>query len=243
MRARIKFTIDLVQDSLVGVLKDHHWWPQFDQLSENAQQLIKVVRDSVDENDIRYFDESHKIVVTHTPTEAIGTFSYEHGVWVVRLFNENMHLLQRACETLVLQMVEYVNRNSKKISFLGPIQIVERKRKETIIEGVTLATPEERIDYVRSHKSVEFLISRVGLISLVLLLFMTFPWAFRNFNDLPQNWIFSIFEKFIGSIAVTTAISYLQYRSFLTQLRDYSIRWSIPGAPEQHDINTRARAI
>jgi hypothetical protein len=218
----------------------HHWWPQFEQSSQSAEQLIQKVRDSVDPADADSFDRAVKLVVAHTPTEASGTLSLEHGVWVVRLLSENMHLLQLACEKLVLQLVEYVNRNKKTISFVGPIQIVEQKRKETIIEGQTLATAEDRLSFARSHKSVELWIVKLGVIVLVVLLLITYPWPIRDFTSHPQTWLFSVFEKFIGSVAVTALIAYLQYRYFFAELRDHTIRWSIPGAPEKHDVRTRA---
>lgn len=240
MRARIKLKIDCVPDTLVGVLKENHWWPQFEQTSQDGAQLLTEVRDSVNESDIMSFDQADKFVIVHTPTEAHGTLSSEHGVWVIRLFNDNMHLLQLACETLVLQLVKFANRNDRNIQFVAPIQIVEQKRKETIIEGGTLATPEERRAYARSHKSVEFFIARFGAIVLIVLLVVTYPWAFRTLGSQPQNWLFSIFEKFIGSVAVTSLIAYVQYRSFLAELRDHTIRWSIPGAPQKHDVKTRA---
>lgn len=239
MRARVKLTTDCVQETLVGILKENHWWPQFEQRSKEAEQLIQKVRDSVDPTDVDSYDKVQKLVIAHTPTEASGTLSLEHGVWVVRLLSEDMHLLQLACETLVLQLVEYVNRNKKKISFVGPIQIVEQKRKETIIEGQTLATAEDRRRFARSQKSVELSIVKLGVIVLVVLLIITYPWPIRDFSSHPQTWLFSVFEKFIGSVAVTALIAYLQYRFFFSELRDHTIRWSIPGAPERHDLKTR----
>jgi hypothetical protein len=236
MRARLKFTTDSVKDTLVGILKEHNWWPHFAQDSADAHQIVGEIRDSVEETDVQLFDGSDSIVLSHTPTESRGTLSLEHNVWVLRLLNSNIHQLQLACETFVRQLVEHAVRNHKHISFVGQIQIVERKRKETIIEGQTLATPNDRKAYARRHRRVEFLVSPVGAGVLVLLLLITFPWPARDLANPQQTWLFSVFEKFIGSVAVTTLISYVQYRSFLNLLRDYTIRWSIPGEPEKRDI-------
>jgi hypothetical protein len=236
MRARIKFTTDCVKDTLIGILKEQHWWPHFSQNSADATKLVTEIRDSVEEGDIGLFEGSDKIVLSHTPTESRGTLSMEHNVWVIRLLNPNIHLLQLACETLVTQVVEYASRNHKKISFVGPIQIVERKRKETIIEGRALATAQDRRAYARSHRGVEFRIGQVGVVVLIVLLILTYPGPWRNLSDPRQIWMFSIFEKFIGSVAVTTLISYFQYRSFLASLREHTIRWSIPGEREKLDI-------
>jgi hypothetical protein len=83
---------------------------------------------------------------------------------------------------------------------------------------------------------MEFKIGIVGAAVFVVLLALTYPWSFRDFGNHPQTWIFSVFEKLIGSVAVTTLISYAQYRSFLASLRDHTITWSIPGEPEKLDV-------
>jgi hypothetical protein len=164
MRARIKFTTDFVEDSLVGILKEHHWWPHFDQSSQDAESLISEIRDSVEEGDVGLFMGSRKFVLSHTGTESKGTLSYEHQVWVLRILNPSIHLLQLACQVFVAHVVENAVRNNKKIAFLGPIQIVERQRKETIIEGQTLATPKDRVAYARSHRGMEFWIGVIGTV-------------------------------------------------------------------------------
>jgi uncharacterized membrane protein YeaQ/YmgE (transglycosylase-associated protein family) len=194
------------------------------------------VRDSVDENDVGLFDGSRKYILTHTGTESRGTLSFEHQVWVLRILNPSIHSLQLACQVFVAQVAEHAARNNKKVSFVGAIQIVERKRKETIIEGHALATSRDRLAYARSQKSMEFFIGIIGSIVLILLLLFTYPWPFRNFASPQQTWMFSVFEKFIGSVAVTTLISYVAYRSFLKSLRQSTIRWSIPGEPEKLDV-------
>jgi hypothetical protein len=236
MRARIRFTTDSVKDTLVGILKEHHWWPHFDQTAESAKRITQEVQDSVEDSDAELYGDSEKIVFYHSPTDSKGTLSFEHSVWVVRILNPNIHLLQRACETFVTHVVDHATRNNKKIMFTGSIQIVEQKRKETIIEGRTLATQQDRCTYARTHKHLEFFISKVGVITLISLLLFTFPWSWRNLGSVEQSWIFSVFEKFIGSVAVTTLISFVQYKTFLNALRDYSIHWSIPGEPESLDV-------
>jgi hypothetical protein len=133
-------------------------------------------------------------------------------------------------------VAENAARNHKKLNFVGPIQIVERKRKETIIEGQTLATAKNRLAYARNHRGMEFKIGLIGAAVFVALLVLTYPWPFRSFGSSPQTWLFSVFEKLIGSVAVTTLISYAQYRSFLALLRDHTITWSIPGEPEKLDV-------
>lgn len=236
MRARAKFTTESVKETLVGILKEHHWWPHYAQDSEEAKCLIAEVRDSVEEGDADLFDGSDKVVLSHTPTDSRGTLSLEHNVWVLRVLNPSIHLLQLACEIFVAQLVERATRNHRKIAFVGPIQIVERRRKETIIEGRALATPEDRISYARSHRGIEFRIAQGGAITLGILLLITYPWPWWTAESATLTWVLSICEKFIGSVAVATLISYFQYRSFRGALRDHTIRWAIPGEPERLDV-------
>ena len=238
MRALIKFksSHDAMKDTLVVILKDYNWWPSFDQDTTNAQSIISEVQSSVDDKDAELFKEVEKVVLFHTPTGSSGTLSLEHNVWVVRILNSNIQLLQVACEIFIAQVMEYTMRNHKPIDFMGDIKIVERKQKESIIAGRTLASPQARRTYARLHRGMEYKIFIIGVIVFVILLFITFPYQFRDFNNLQQTWLFSIFEKLIGSIVVTTLISGAQYITFLNSLRDHSIRWSVPGEPEKLDI-------
>jgi hypothetical protein len=240
MRARLKFTTDLMPESLIGILRENKWWPHFDQTAEEAQHIIDEVRDSIDENDVNIFDGSRKFVLSHTGSECRGTLSLEHEVWVVRLLNPSIHLLQFACEVLASQISDYAGRNNKAVHYEGPVQIVERKRKETIIQGQVLAEASARRAYARTHKGIDFKICIVGSVVFVILLLLTFPWPFRDPSNTAQTWLFSIFEKLIGSVTVTTLIAFAQYKSFSAALRDSTIRWSIPGEPEKHDIKPRS---
>lgn len=235
MRARIKFTTGSVRESLIGVLKEHLWLPPFSEDSQVAKNIVNDVRTSIEEKDIPLFDSSEKIVIAHAGTDSNGVLSLEHEVWVLRVLNPSIHLLQSACQIFVMQVVDHAMRNHKAISFQGPIQIVERNRKETIIEGRTLATREDRISYARSYRGLEFRIALFGSIFLLGLLLFTYPWKWWQ-STTTLEWIQAICEKFVGSIAVTALISYVQYRSFLASLRDHTIRWSIPGEPEKLDV-------
>jgi hypothetical protein len=240
MRARIKFTTTILKESLIGVLKENRWGPHFDQTSPKGIEIIKDVRGSLEETDEALFDESERILISHTGSESVGTLSLEQNVWVIRLLNKNIHALRLACETLVNNIVEYAGRNHQTIFFDGPVQIVERRSKQNVIEGQILATKAGQLEYARNHRGVEFTIGWAGALVLGALLFATYPWPFRDFNSHTQTWGFSVLEKLIGSVAVTALLAYFQYRSFLRSLHEATIRWSIPGAPEKHDIKARA---
>lgn len=119
MRARLKFTTDLIPEALVVTLKEHRWWPHFEQGATEAQHIIAEVRDSIDEDDVSLFDSSQKFVLSHTGSESRGTLSLEHSVWVVRLMNPSIHLLQLACEVLVSQVSDHAGRNNKRCTLMG----------------------------------------------------------------------------------------------------------------------------
>jgi hypothetical protein len=237
MRARLKLTTELYDENIIAALKEHLWWPDFSQDSAEAEQLFKEVEDSIDDEDVLTFGNSKKYAITHAASESRGAISLEHQVWVLRLLNSELHLLRLACETFVLQITEHASRNRKRITYVGPVQIVERKRKNSVIEGNTLATPQDRVNHARQHRRIEYWVSIGGTVVLVALLVATYPWAFRDFDNPRQTWFFSVLEKFIGSVAITTLMAFVQYRSYLASLRDHTINWSIPGEREQHRIN------
>src|SRR6267142_6436989 len=110
MRARIKFATDFVMEGLVVVLKEHHWWPHFAENSDEAESLKREVRDSIEETDIALFEGSKQILISHTPTESRGTLSLEHNIWVARLLNPSIHLLQLSCENFVVEVANYAAR-------------------------------------------------------------------------------------------------------------------------------------
>ena len=246
MRARVKFSTNSVEETILGIMRENYWLPDFGQNSDRAQNLIEEVRGTVDDEDVELFNGTKKILLWHTPTECRGTLSCEHNVWVVRLLNSSVPWLQSASAMLVSQLVEHANANRKTIGFPIPIQIVERKSKQTIIEGLVLATFESRREYARSHRGVELRISKLGLGALVFLLVATCLWSLfdgSSWSDTwPWPWFFSVLEKFIGSAAVTTVISYIQYRFFLQSLKDHTIRWNIPGDSEKLDVKAQATA-
>lgn len=244
MRARIKFTTNCYEENLIAILKEHHWWPGFDQHSDAAQDIVRKVRDSLDDEDVNLFDSVKKIVLSHTATESYGTLTQEHDVWVVRLLNPSVQSLQRACSRLVTQLVDHAIAIGKCVEFADTIQIVERKRKEKIIEGETLETAEHRKAYARAHRRTEFRISQIGFATLVVLLILTAPW-FGHLANAPAPWVawgFSVLEKLIGSAAVTTVISFIQYQLFLQSLKSHTIRWFIPGEPQQIDLKPQPTA-
>ena len=118
------------------------------------------------------------------------------------------------------------------------MQLVERNRKDPIIEGKILASKKDRLSYARKQKKVEYSIGVFGLSVFVILLIVTYPWPFRDPGNQVEMWLFTIFEKLIGSVAITALISYAQFHAFYASLHEDSIKWSIAGEPEKKAIKT-----
>ena len=87
-------------------------------------------------------------------------------------------------------------------------------------------------------KKVEYSIGVFGLSVFVILLIVTYPWPFRDPSNQVEMWLFTIFEKLIGSVAITALISYAQFHAFYASLHEDSIKWSIAGEPEKKAIKT-----
>jgi hypothetical protein len=239
MHAKIIFTSDLEDESLIIILKGNQWWPTFDQESSDAENIITEMKASVKESDIPYFLASKKFVLLSAVTETRGTLSFERNSWVLRLLNPSLSLLQLDCQVFVHKCMKHAGQMQKKITFYQtPVQLVERNRKDPIIEGKILASKKERLSYARKQKKVEYAIGIIGFAVFVVLLFATYPWPFRDPGNQAQLWLFTIFEKLIGSVAITALISYAQFYAFYASLHEDAIKWSIAGEPEKKAIKT-----
>ncbi len=239
MHAKIIFTSDFEDESLIIVLKGNQWWPTFDQESTDAQKIVTEMKDSVKESDIPLFLGSKKFILLSAVTETRGTLSFENKAWVLRLLNPNLSLLQLDCQVFVHKCIKHAGQMQKKITFYErPVQLVERNRKDPIIEGKILASKKDRLSYARKQKKVEYAIGMIGFAVFVVLLIATYPWPFRDPGNQAQMWLFTIFEKLIGSVAITALISYAQFHAFYASLHEDAIKWSIAGEPEKKAIKT-----
>ena len=141
MHAKIIFTSDFEDESLIIILKGNQWWPTFDQESSDAENIITEMKASVKESDIQLFIASKKFVLLSAVTETRGTLSFENKAWVLRLLNPNLSLLQLDCQVFVHKCMKHAGQMQKKITFYEtPVQLVERNRKDPIIEGKILAS-------------------------------------------------------------------------------------------------------
>ena len=239
MHAKIMFTSNFEDESLIIILKGNQWWPVFDQESTDAEKIITEMKESVKESDIPLFVESKKFVLLSAVTETHGTLSFEHNTWVLRLLNPNLSLLQLDCQVFVHKCIKHATQMQQTIKFYDrPVQLVERNRKDPIIEGKILASKKDRLAYARKQKKVEYSIGVIGLSVFVVLLIVTYPWPFRDPGNQIQMWLFTIFEKLIGSVAFTALIYYAQFHAFYASLHEDSIKWSIAGEPEKKAIKT-----
>ena len=225
MHAKIVFTSDFEDESLIVIFKSNQWWPMYDQASSDAEKIVTEMKDAVKESDVALFLESKKYILLSAITDTHGTLSFENKSWVLRLLNPNISLLQLDCQVFVHKCIKYANQNDYTILFHdNPVQLVERHRKEPIIEGKILASKKDRLLYAKKQKKLEYSISVTGLIVFITLLFLTFPWPFRDQSNEAQQWLFTIFEKLVGSVVITSLISYAQFHSFLVWLLKDSIK-------------------
>ena len=101
MHAKIVFTSDFEDESLIVIFKSNQWWPTYDQASSDAEKIITEMKDAVKESDVTLFLESKKFVLLSAVTDTHGTLSFENKSWVLRLLNPNISLLQLDCQVFV----------------------------------------------------------------------------------------------------------------------------------------------
>ena len=78
MHAKIVFTSDFEDESLIIILKSLQWWPTYDQKSSDAEKIITEMTEAVKESDVPLFLESKKYILLSAITDTHGTLSYEN---------------------------------------------------------------------------------------------------------------------------------------------------------------------
>jgi hypothetical protein len=214
MRARLKFKLNASEDTLTGRLIDSQesqWWvkrqgdPSLSEEQKVVDGVIKRVEGSIAEKDAAKFSASkRKYAIKHIDSDSEGALSLEDGIWILRLHKDSVPPLQDACGAFVSLVSAYrTAKNENLVDILPPVHIVEDGKTVPMIDGYPLVADKDYYDYIRKHKKVERTIMYGGFFAFVILLIITFPrnWdGWRDFDDLQQNWGFSVLEKMVGSV-------------------------------------------
>ena len=84
MHAKIVFTSDFEDESLIVIFKSNQWWPMYDQASSDAEKIVTEMKDAVKESDVALFLESKKYILL-SPVAAAACFSSSFNVRPMRL--------------------------------------------------------------------------------------------------------------------------------------------------------------
>ncbi|NUM47287.1 MAG: hypothetical protein HUU38_21515 [Anaerolineales bacterium] len=231
MRAKIAIKTDLINEDIQARLKEHGWWPNFEQNSQDAIDIKERILETVADNHHKLAAEGAKFVLLKPKTETEGLLSMELDNVVIRLKNSNVIILQTECEELVQVFHEYCHINKKRLEFTDDVEILEIKNHNRIIEGQAIPSPKERFALARKRKNLEFNVAIGGFILLIITLFITFPWDFLDAikdNDKVIAWFFDLPSKAIGSILITSISSSLNFLFFYNELKNEMILWGLP---------------
>ena len=170
---------------------------------------------------------------------SMGLFSIEGDWCLIRIFNDDVNLLRQACDEVASFLAKYAAQNKKQLDFSKrPIEIREDGKEENVIVGRVITDKSEQRHVARREKRIEYYAALAGIILLVVLLAITFPWYDQSGLNPKLRWLLDIAQKMIGSTIITSALSYLSYRTHLAHLRKHHVLWAIPGDPALAQIDT-----
>ncbi len=231
MRAKIVMKTDLIDEDIQARLKEHGWWPKFDQTSQDALDIKQRILETIADGHHRLAVEGARFVLLKPGTETEGLVSMELGNVIIRIKNSNVIILQTECEEIVSIFHEYCSINKKKLKFADQIEILEIKNHNRIIEGQAIPSRKERFELARKRKNLEFIVAIGGFFLLIATLLIAFPWpAFEALKstDKVAAWLFDLPSKAIGSILITTISSSLGFLFFYNELKNELVLWSLP---------------
>lgn len=230
MRAKIITQTNLSDTDIRGRLEENGWWLEQD--GPRALEIKQRILDTIAPEHRDLARDGAKFSIVNDLTTSEGLISSESNFLVIRVRNDGIVSLQRDCEKIVHFLANYCRQVSgKHINFPAKIEVLEVRNRNVVIEGFVVATREARINHAREEKSLELFLSKIGAVIIAVLLLLTFPYPFlRDFraNNESAMWAIDILGKLIGSVTLTTFISYLGYRVYRRSLRDSDIIWNIP---------------
>lgn len=238
MRAKITFTAKAINDDEIkGFLRNKKWWPtDFSPDSLEAKKIISNVENNISIGDLNTFQESNiKFVILNKLSETRGVLSYNKNEeqWIIRIHNyeqvAKVNSIKLGCELFIQDIRKYFDKSD--IEFSQQVEIIEPKQNghitgaEVIFEGEILVTKKDKFIYAKKHRRLEFRISILGAALSMFLLYATYlSFNFFYYYSII-NWALSVCDKIIGSVTITTMVSFLQFYSFYQSLGDKSIYW------------------
>lgn len=231
MRAKIIIKTDLLEEDIQARLKEHSWWPEFNQDSQDALDIKQRILNTIAENHYKLAAAGAKFVLLKPSTETEGLIGTELGNIVIRISNSDVPVLQADCEELVRLFYRYCALNKRPLEFVNKVEILEVKNHNIIIEGRPIPSSRALFQLARTHKKLELSIGLGGLTLLILSLLISFPWPVLDVvkrNSAILAWLFDLPNKSLGAILIATISASLNFLFHYNELKNKSIVWNLP---------------
>lgn len=212
MRAIIICTTDLSPDELQDGLARIGWWPSLPQDSPEVTEHRKAILSEVASQDQNEVEELLWFTIHNAQSNTWGIVeSPSKGRITVRLKNEDITLLKRACEDFVRSVQKTLGepdrRGIDRLDFLPELQILPPRTTKATLRGEILT--ETRLHNLIEERRVEYRTARSALILALVIFAVTIPPVeqplYKASEDIAAwaKWGFGILER-VGTAAVTT---------------------------------------
>ncbi|MBC7805537.1 MAG: hypothetical protein H7145_05245 [Akkermansiaceae bacterium] len=212
MRAIIICTTDLTPDELQAGLSRIGWWSDLPQDSPAVAERRKMILSEVASQDQNEVAEMLWFTIHNATLNTWGIVeSPSTGRITVRLQNDDIAILKRACEDFVRSVQRTLGepdrRGIDRLDFLPELQILPPRTAKATLRGEILT--ETRLHNLIEERRVEYRTARSALILALVIFAVTIPPVEQPFYKASETtaawarWGFGILER-VGTAAITT---------------------------------------
>ncbi|MBC8139515.1 MAG: hypothetical protein H8F28_26855 [Fibrella sp.] len=212
MRAIIICTTDLTPDELQTGLARIGWFPTLPQDSKEVAEHRNAILSEIASTDQSEVAEMLWFTIHNAQLKTWGIVDAPNaGRITVRLQNEDIAILKRACEDFVRgvqrTLGEPDRRGIDRLDFLPELQILPPRTTKATLRGEILT--ETRLHNLIEERRVEYRTAQSALILALVIFAVTIPPVEQPFYKASETtaawarWGFGILER-VGTAAITT---------------------------------------
>ncbi|QWR78312.1 hypothetical protein [Candidatus Magnetomonas plexicatena] len=167
-----------------------------------------------------------KFLIYHKPTHSHGLIGFEMETWIIRMFNANIVLLKTATENIIEIVYEKCTKNEKDIVFINKeVVLLETEHDIEVEKGSILPEKKDRREFFRNSIKIEHYTWVICTVLTMILIALSYALTIRQPIDDIYKWLYDVVTKFIGPLAVTGTINYVNYHVSWRKVKKKTILW------------------